>query len=306
MSQSAAESSASMALSRCRPGARRHLRRPPPLVRGRRQAERPSTRRTASRCARSRSPPTPARPSTAGTCSSSPRTASRRSTRQTGHVIATIPAPGGGGDSGLTWAEGTLWVGQYRDRKIHQLDPETGACCARSSRTASSPASPGSTASSGTPPGKATRATCGGSTRDTGEVLESLELPPGVGVSGLESDGGDRFFCGGGRAARCGPSAGPRRRISRREVSGGSRSSQRGTAVGIAPRRYSTPRRNWRGVLLRAGGDRSAAHRVEDAGAVALVRLLEAYAEKAEPRQVPDAERRSGQRAVDVDRPHAR
>src|SRR2546421_12669363 len=29
-----------------------------------------------------------------------------------------IPAPGGGGDSGLTWAEGTLWVGQYRDRKI--------------------------------------------------------------------------------------------------------------------------------------------------------------------------------------------
>ena len=32
-----------------------------------------------------------------------------------------------GRDSGLTWAEGTLWVGQYRDRKIHQIDPETGA-----------------------------------------------------------------------------------------------------------------------------------------------------------------------------------
>ena len=46
---------------------------------------------------------------------------------QTGQVLATIPAPGGGGDSGLTWAEGTLWVGQYRDRKIHQIDPETGA-----------------------------------------------------------------------------------------------------------------------------------------------------------------------------------
>ncbi len=39
---------------------------------------------------------------------------------RTGRVLATIPAPGGGGDSGLTWAEGTLWVGQYRDRKIHQ------------------------------------------------------------------------------------------------------------------------------------------------------------------------------------------
>src|SRR5262245_34348761 len=45
---------------------------------------------------------------------------------QTGRVLAAIPAPGGGGDSGLAWAEGTLWVGQYRARKIHQIDPETG------------------------------------------------------------------------------------------------------------------------------------------------------------------------------------
>ncbi|MGA2953922.1 MAG: glutaminyl-peptide cyclotransferase, partial [Caulobacteraceae bacterium] len=33
---------------------------------------------------------------------------------------------------------------------------------------------------------------------ETGKVLERLEMPPGVGVSGLESDGDDRFFCGGG------------------------------------------------------------------------------------------------------------
>src|SRR5438876_670175 len=46
---------------------------------------------------------------------------------KTGRVLATIPAPGGGGDSGLTWAEGTLWVGQYRARKIYQIDPQTGA-----------------------------------------------------------------------------------------------------------------------------------------------------------------------------------
>src|SRR3984885_8290645 len=45
----------------------------------------------------------------------------------TGRVLATIPAPGGGGDSGLGGGEGTLWVGQYRDRKIHQIDPQTGA-----------------------------------------------------------------------------------------------------------------------------------------------------------------------------------
>src|SRR4029453_1507549 len=46
---------------------------------------------------------------------------------KTGKVLAVIPAPSKGGDSGLTWAEGTLWVGQYRGRKIHQIDPETGA-----------------------------------------------------------------------------------------------------------------------------------------------------------------------------------
>jgi hypothetical protein len=36
----------------------------------------------------------------------------------------------------------------------------------------------------------------------TGEVLETLEMPPGVGVSGLESDGGDRFYCGGGKSGK--------------------------------------------------------------------------------------------------------
>src|SRR6201995_1374657 len=44
-----------------------------------------------------------------------------------GRVLSTIPAPGGGGDSGLAWAEGSLWVGNYRGRKIHQIDPDTGA-----------------------------------------------------------------------------------------------------------------------------------------------------------------------------------
>jgi streptogramin lyase len=41
-----------------------------------------------------------------------------------GRVLATIPAPAGGGDSGLAWAEGTLWLGQYRDRKVHQIEPK--------------------------------------------------------------------------------------------------------------------------------------------------------------------------------------
>lgn len=50
---------------------------------------------------------------------------------KSGRVLATIPAPGGGGNSGLTWALGTLWVGQYRDRKIRQIDPIRRRFCAR-------------------------------------------------------------------------------------------------------------------------------------------------------------------------------
>jgi hypothetical protein len=45
----------------------------------------------------------------------------------------------------------------------------------------------------------------------TGEVLEKLEMPSGVGISGLESDGGDRFFCGGGRTGKVRAVRRPRR-----------------------------------------------------------------------------------------------
>ena len=117
-------------------------------------------------------------------------------------MLATIPSPGGGGDSGLTWAEGTLWVGHYRDRKIHQIDPETGAILRtiESNRFVT-----GVTWTDG----ELWHATWEGDESElrridpgTGEVLEQLELPSGVGVSGLESDGGDQFFCGGGRSGR--------------------------------------------------------------------------------------------------------
>lgn len=78
---------------------------------------------------------------------------------ETGEVLATIAAPTAG-SSGLAWAEGSLWVGGYRERKIHQVDPETG------------------------------------------EVRERLDMPAGIGVSGLESDGNGRFFCGGGPSGK--------------------------------------------------------------------------------------------------------
>ncbi len=120
---------------------------------------------------------------------------------KTGRVLATIPAPGGGG-SGLAWAEGTLWVGQYRDRKIHQVDPETGAIL----RTIES-----NRFVTGVTwiDGELWHGTSEGGESDlrrvdarTGEVLERLEMAPGVSVSGLESDGGDRFFCGGGSSGK--------------------------------------------------------------------------------------------------------
>jgi streptogramin lyase len=121
---------------------------------------------------------------------------------KTGRVLATIPAPGGGGDSGLAWAEGSLWVGQYRGRKIHQVDPETGAIL----RTVES-----TRFVTGVTwvDGELWHATLDDDESElrhvdprTGEVLESIEMPAGAGVSGLESDGGERFFCGGGRSGK--------------------------------------------------------------------------------------------------------
>lgn len=120
----------------------------------------------------------------------------------TGRVLATIPAPGGGGDSGLTWAEGKLWVGEYRARKIHQIDPETGAVL----RTIES-----NRFVTGVTwvEGELWHATWEGDESElrqvdpqSGKVLQQVEMPPGVGVSGLESDGGDRFFCGGGGSGK--------------------------------------------------------------------------------------------------------
>jgi glutamine cyclotransferase len=121
---------------------------------------------------------------------------------KTGRVLATIPAPGGGADSGLAWAEGTLWVGQYRGRKIHQIDPQTGVVLRTidSKRVVTGVTWVDGELWHGTWEGD--ESDVRRIDPDTGEVLESLEMPPGVGVSGLESDGGDRFFCGGGRSGK--------------------------------------------------------------------------------------------------------
>jgi len=121
---------------------------------------------------------------------------------ETGRVLATIPSPGGGRDSGLAWSEGTLWVGQYRDRRIHQIDPETGAIlrtieCSRFVTGVT------------WVDGELWHGTLEGDESDlrridprTGEVLEQLDMPAGVSVTGLECDGRDQFFCGGGTSGK--------------------------------------------------------------------------------------------------------
>lgn len=121
---------------------------------------------------------------------------------QTGRVLATIPAPGGGGDSGLAWAEGTLWVGQYRERKIHQIDPQTGAVLRtiESNRFVTGVTWVDGELWHGTWEGDASELRR--VDPQSGQVLERLDMPPGAGVSGLESDGGDRFFCGGGNSGK--------------------------------------------------------------------------------------------------------
>src|SRR3954462_5823688 len=121
---------------------------------------------------------------------------------KSGRVLSSIPAPGNGGDSGLAWAEGTLWVGQHRARKIHQIDPETGKIL----RTIES-----NRFVTGVTwvDGELWHGTWEGDQSElrrvnpaTGDVLVRLEMPPGVGVSGLESDGANQFFCGGGKSGK--------------------------------------------------------------------------------------------------------
>ncbi|HEX4050159.1 MAG TPA: PQQ-binding-like beta-propeller repeat protein [Steroidobacteraceae bacterium] len=118
-----------------------------------------------------------------------------------GHVITTVPTPEGGA-SGMAWAEGSLWVGQYRNRRIHQIDPHTGAILRtlESNRFVT-----GITWVEG----ELWHATMEAEKSElrridpaSGEILEQLDLPAGIAVSGLESNGSDTFFCGGASSGK--------------------------------------------------------------------------------------------------------
>jgi glutamine cyclotransferase len=120
---------------------------------------------------------------------------------KSGKVLNVIPAPEGGA-AGMAWAEGALWVGQYRKKLIHQIDPDTGKILRtiQSNRFVT-----GVTWVDG----ELWHATWEGEQSElchvdaqTGEVLEQLAMPKGISISGLESDGRDRFYCGGGDSGK--------------------------------------------------------------------------------------------------------
>lgn len=119
----------------------------------------------------------------------------------TGRVVGSIPAPGGS-DSGLTWAEGSLWVGQYRDRKIHQIDPATGAIrkTIESNRFVTGVTWVDGELWHGT--WEADESELRRVDPRDGQVLARVAMPPGAGVSGLESDGAGLLYCGGGPSGK--------------------------------------------------------------------------------------------------------
>ena len=120
---------------------------------------------------------------------------------KSGRVLATIPTPEGGA-SGMAWAEGSLWVGQHRNRKIHQVDPQTGAILRtiESNRFVTGVTWLGDELWHGTL--EEGQSELRRIDPKSGEVLEQIDMPPGILVSGLESNGRDTFFCGGATSGK--------------------------------------------------------------------------------------------------------
>jgi len=130
---------------------------------------------------------------------------------KSGKVLKTIPAPAEGA-AGMAWAEGSLWVGQHRNKKILQVDPETGTVLRsiESKRMVTGVTWVDGDLWHGT--WEDEKSDIRRIDPKTGEVLEQLDMPAGMIVSGLEADGEDRFYCGGGTSGKVRAVKRPRRR----------------------------------------------------------------------------------------------
>jgi outer membrane protein assembly factor BamB len=114
-----------------------------------------------------------------------------------GRVLRKIPTPGKGAHSGMAWADGYLWVGEYRASKIHQMDAKTGEVV----KTLSSDRfvtgvswADGALwhgASDGAQPPELRRLAADGA------VEETLVLSGASHIAGVESNGQGAFWCGG-------------------------------------------------------------------------------------------------------------
>jgi outer membrane protein assembly factor BamB len=120
---------------------------------------------------------------------------------ETGTVVSTIPSPQGA-DAGLTWAEGTLWVAKHRERKIYQVDPRTGKVLRtiESTRFVTGVTFVDGELWHGT--WEDGQSELRRVDSESGRVVERLSMPPGTIVSGLESNGSDVFYCGGGTSGK--------------------------------------------------------------------------------------------------------
>ena len=121
----------------------------------------------------------------------------------TGRVLHSIPAPAdSGSNSGLTWAEGSLWVGQYRDRRILQIDPTDGRVLRtiQSERFVTGVTWVNDELWHGTWENDESDLRQVDPVDST--VLARVQMPDGVVVSGLEYDGKGTFYCGGAASGK--------------------------------------------------------------------------------------------------------
>jgi hypothetical protein len=113
-----------------------------------------------------------------------------------GRIVRRMRSPCKGDDSGMAWADGYLWIGQYRQSQIHKVDAKTGEIVKTldSDRFVTGVSCVDGAiwhASSGDGQPSALRRVA-----PDGSVEESLAVPVKA-ISGLEAAGDGTFWCGG-------------------------------------------------------------------------------------------------------------